>query len=97
MDEEGLAAERLGGEIVRPGLALGWKWMLPIGAIGEAARLERPPFAPDQAHPGIIDRVAENRAGEGDLAGGQCAERVGQRRGRSMGVFAPLAALGAHR
>ena len=45
--------------------------MLPVGAMTMPLRLERPPFAPDQADPGIIDRVAEHRSGELDFAGGE--------------------------
>ena len=30
------------------------------GGHGDAARVERPPFAADQPHPGIIDRLAED-------------------------------------
>src|SRR5687767_12344521 len=33
--------------------------------------LERPPFAPDHPYPRIVDRIAEHRTGELDLAGGE--------------------------
>ena len=72
VDEQPLAVQRLGREILRPrGRRAGWKWILPVGAIAMPPRLERPPFAPDHPDLRIIDGVAEHRSGEGDFAGGQ--------------------------
>ena len=70
--------------------------MLPIGAMVKRARLEWPPFAPDQAHPAVFDRLAEDRAGEGDLAGrertrGHAAEVA------SMRAFRATCSVKAHR
>ena len=36
-----------------------------------STRLERPPFAPDQADPAIIDRIAEYGPGKCDFAKGK--------------------------
>ncbi len=38
---------------------------------GGAPWMERPPFALDQAHRRIIDRISEHGAGQRDLAGGE--------------------------
>ena len=74
MDEKALrdAAARSRNRRTR-GRHAGWKWMFPVGAMATPLRMERPPFAPDQPHLAIIDRVAEDRTRKLDFAGGQWA------------------------
>ena len=80
VDEQALPRERLFREIVGPQVAMrDGNGYCPVGAIDDALRLERPPFAPDQADPRIIDRLAEHRSGELDFAEsvrGRCAVRI---------------------
>ena len=71
MDEKALPMQRLAAEIVGPMVGLGMEMDVPGRGHGHAARMERPPFAPDHPYVAVIDRVAEDRAGKPNLSGSQ--------------------------
>jgi hypothetical protein len=68
VNEEGLAPQRLGREIVGPAAALGMEIDMAHRRHGGPTRVERPPFAALEADFLIFDGVAEDRAREGNFA-----------------------------
>jgi len=46
----------------------------------DPSRLERPPFASDDPHPGVIQALAEHSASEGNFAWGEWARVVHRNR-----------------
>ena len=70
-DDRTLPMERLGGEILRPEVAVRVEMDVAGRRHGRVPRLEPPPLALDHADFRIVDGVAEHRSGEGDFAGGQ--------------------------
>ena len=68
VNEEALAAERLSREIVRPDSSIGMEVDVASRCHGRIAGVEGPPFALEQAHLRIIDRIAEYGTRKRNLA-----------------------------
>ena len=71
VDQQPLVVEVAGGEIVAVARAPGVEMKAAGRRHHRLARLEERPFAPHDAHRRIVDRGAEDRAGEGGLAVGE--------------------------
>jgi len=69
--EKTLPMKRLAREIFRPQVGMGMKMDVAHRSHRHALGLERPPLAPHHPHATVVDRIAEDRSGERDLAGGQ--------------------------
>ena len=65
VDEEALEVERRGGEVGRPERSVGMEIDIAVRRHGDVAGLQGPPSAADDADARIVDRVAEDGAGEG--------------------------------
>lgn len=69
VDEMRLMVERGGGEIVAIVIGFWVEMQVAFGGHRYLARVQGEELAPPDAHRGIVDRVAEDAPGEGNLAG----------------------------
>jgi len=76
VDEKSLPMKRLLREILRPQIGMRVEVNVAHGGHRHAPGLERPPFPPDHANFRIIDRIAEDGAGELNLSGGERPRRT---------------------
>ena len=77
VDEQALQRQPLPGKILGPQPAGGMEMDIAGRRHHHVPRLKRPPFAADDPHPAIVDRIPEHRSSQLNLSGGQRAGAFG--------------------